>query len=57
MTTRAVRRRSGFSPCSVAGPPPSPFPQGVGDVGELASLPHGKAAFLRLLSRAARSAR
>ena len=33
------------------------LPAGVGDVGELASLPHGKAAFLRLLSRAARSAR
>ena len=33
------------------------LPAGVGDVGELASLPHGKAAFLRLLSLAARSAR
>ena len=33
------------------------LPAGVGDVGELASLPHGKAAFLRLLSRAARSTR
>ncbi len=33
------------------------LPAGVGDVGELASLPHGEAAFLRLLSRAARSAR
>ena len=33
------------------------FPQGVGDVGELAALPHGRTAFLRLLSQAARAAR
>ena len=33
------------------------LPQGVGDVGELACLPQGRAAFLRLLARAARSAR
>ncbi len=33
------------------------LPQGVGDVGELAALPQGRAAFLRLLSLAARSAR
>ena len=33
------------------------LPQGVGDVGELAALPHGQAAFLRLLAEAARSAR
>ena len=33
------------------------LPQGVGDVGELAALPHGRPAFLRLLSQAARSAR
>ena len=33
------------------------LPQGVGDVGELAPLPQGRAAFLRLLSQAARSAR
>ena len=33
------------------------LPQGVGDVGELAALPHGRTAFLRLLSLAARSAR
>ena len=33
------------------------LPQGVGDVGELAALPHGRAAFLRLLPQAARSAR
>ena len=33
------------------------LPQGVGDVGELAALPHGRIAFLRLLSLAARSAR
>ena len=33
------------------------LPQGVGDVGELAALPHGQAAFLRLLSLAARSSR
>ena len=33
------------------------LPQGVGDVGELAARPHGRAAFLRLLSLAARSAR
>ena len=33
------------------------LPKGVGDVGELAALPHGRAAFLRLLSMAARSAR
>ena len=33
------------------------LPQGVGDVSELAALPHGRAAFLRLLSMAARSAR
>ena len=33
------------------------LPQGVGDVGDLAALPHGQAAFIRLLSLAARSAR
>ena len=33
------------------------LPQGVGDVAELAALPHGRAAFLRLLTQAARSAR
>ena len=33
------------------------LPPGVGDVGELAALPHGRAAFLRLLALAARSAR
>ena len=33
------------------------LPAGVGDVGELAALPHGRTAFLRLLSQAARSAR
>ena len=33
------------------------LPQGVGDVGELAALPQGRAAFFRLLSLAARSAR
>ena len=33
------------------------LPQGVGDVAELAALPQGRAAFLRLLSQAARSAR
>ena len=33
------------------------LPPGVGDVGELAALPHGQAAFLRLLAQAARSAR
>ena len=33
------------------------LPQGVGDVAELAALPHGRAAFLRLLALAARSAR
>ena len=33
------------------------LPQGVGDVGELAALPHGRAAFQRLLALAARSAR
>ena len=33
------------------------FPQGVGDVAELAVLPHGRPVFLRLLSLAARSAR
>ena len=33
------------------------LPEGVGDVGELAALPQGRAAFLRLLSQAARSAR
>ena len=33
------------------------LPQGVGDVGELAALPHGRTAFLRLLSLAARFAR
>ena len=33
------------------------LPQGVGDVGELAALPHGRAAFLRLLRQAARFAR
>ena len=33
------------------------LPEGVRDVGELAALPHGRSAFLRLLSLAARSAR
>ena len=33
------------------------LPQGVGDVAELAAHPQGRAAFLRLLSQAARSAR
>ena len=33
------------------------LPQGVGDVGELAALPHGRIAFLRLLAQAARSTR
>ena len=33
------------------------LPRGVGDVAELAALPQGRAAFLRLLSQAARSAR
>ncbi len=33
------------------------LPAGVGDVAELAALPHGRTAFLRLLSQAARSAR
>ncbi len=33
------------------------LPQGVGDVAELATHPYGRAAFLRLLSQAARSAR
>ena len=33
------------------------LPPGVGDVAELAALPHGRTAFLRLLSQAARSAR
>ena len=33
------------------------LPQGVGDVAELAALPHGRTAFLRLLTQAARSAR
>ena len=33
------------------------LPEGVGDVGELAALPHGRSTFLRLLSLAARSAR
>ena len=33
------------------------LPDGVGDVADLAALPHGRAAFLRLLAQAARSAR
>ncbi len=33
------------------------LPQGVGDVADLAALPHGRAAFLRLLWQAAHSAR
>jgi len=33
------------------------LPDGVGDVAELAALPHGRSVFLRLLSEAARSAR
>ena len=33
------------------------LPEGVGDVAELAARPHGRAAFLRLLAQAARSAR
>ena len=36
---------------------PVTLPQGVGDVAELACLPQGRAVFLRLLARAARSAR
>ncbi len=33
------------------------LPEGIGDVGELATLPQGRTLFLRLLSQAARSAR
>ncbi len=33
------------------------LPEGVGDVGELAALPHGRTAFLRLLAQAGRAAR
>ena len=33
------------------------LPQGVGDVADLATHPHGRAAFLRLMAQAARSAR
>ncbi len=33
------------------------LPDGVGDVADLAALPHGRALFLRLLARAARSVR
>ena len=33
------------------------LPEGVGDVGELATRPHGRAAFLRLLAMAAHTAR
>ena len=33
------------------------LPEGIGDVADLAALPQGRATFLRLLSRAARSAR
>ena len=33
------------------------LPPGIGDVGELAALPHGRSVFLRLLSLAARSVR
>ena len=33
------------------------LPEGIGDVAELAALPHGRAAFLRLLARAAHTAR
>ena len=33
------------------------LPEGVGDVAELAALPQGRSAFIRLLSQAARSAR
>ena len=33
------------------------LPEGIGDVAELAALPQGRSAFLRLLSQAARSAR
>ena len=33
------------------------LPEDIGDVGELAALPHGRSVFLRLLSLAARSAR
>ena len=33
------------------------LPRGVGDVAELAARPHGRAAFLRLMALAARSAR
>ncbi len=33
------------------------LPEGIGDVAELAAMPHGRAAFLRLLARAAHTAR
>ena len=33
------------------------LPQGIGDVAELAALPHGRSVFLRLLTQAAHSAR
>ena len=33
------------------------LPESIGDVAELAAMPHGRAAFLRLLERAAHTAR
>ena len=33
------------------------LPKGIGDLGELAALPHGRVLFIRLLAQAARSAR
>ena len=33
------------------------LPEGIGDVAELAAMPHGRALFLRLLARAAHTAR
>ena len=38
-TTRAVRRRSGFSPCSGAGPPRSPSPQASATLASLRPFP------------------
>ena len=56
-TTRAARLRSGFRPCSDAGPPPSPFPPASATWPSLPPFPRDRAAFLRLLAQAARSAR
>ena len=56
-TTRAGRLRSGLAGLLGRRAAAVHLPEGVGDVGELATRPHGRAVFLRLLARAAHTAR